>query len=173
MHAVAGPRWFVGTTRPQQEFVAASSLRSAGFTVFLPCSRHWVRQRFKLLRRAKASSALFPGYLFVQFDPKVSGWFEPIHRANGMRAVLHDVDGIPTPVPPNVIETLQKAEQAGEFDATRSRPRFRTGDMVEIKSGPLTGLLGKIRKADSRDRVRLLVGALAVDIDGHAVAAVR
>lgn len=166
-------RWYVGTTRPQQEFVAASALRDAGFDVFLPCSRYWVRPRFKLLRRQKCTAALFPGYLFVQFDPDSGCWFEWVYRANGMRAVLRDVDGIPSPVPANVIETLQKAEQAGDFDYTRSRPRFHAGDVVEIRSGPLMGLVGKIRKASSRNRVQLLVGALAVEIDGHALVTVR
>ena len=58
--------WYVVSTKPNQENRAALNLRKQAFEVLLPMmqkKRRHARQIETVLR------PLFPGYLFVEFDP--------------------------------------------------------------------------------------------------------
>ena len=76
-----GAAWFVVHTQPNAEAKAKRHLVNQGFTIYLPFYRRRVRHA---RRNEIVASALFPGYLFVRFDPQQDRW----RSINGTRGVV-------------------------------------------------------------------------------------
>jgi transcriptional antiterminator RfaH len=145
------PTWFCLRSQPKHEHIAAAHLRGmADVEVFLP------RVRFKRATRqgmAWVTEALFPGYLFAQFDWQTT--LRHVQAARGVRGVVHFGERWPL-VPEATIEELRLA--VGATGLHIISPELVPGDAVQIADGTLRGLRAVVtRVMPSRERVAVLM----------------
>jgi transcription antitermination factor NusG len=143
----ARDRWFVVRTKTRKEDYAVQQLERRDVSVFLPRIVEYGRDQI---------APLFPGYLFVRID-----LFRQYHRVvwtPGIRGFV-SFGAVPTPVQESVIYLI--ASSAGEGGVIRPLAPFKAGDRVQIKSGPLAGLVAVIQQPCSqRGRVKILLDFL-------------
>jgi transcription antitermination factor NusG len=159
--------WFAVQVTPRHEMTVNTLLSYKGYEQFLPlCTvrRNW-SDRVKTLEQP-----LFPGYLFCRSPHSTLG---SILRTPGVIRII-SFGGQPYPVPDDEIGDLQQAVQCGR--KKYCVPYLAIGQRVEIKAGPLTGIVGIITKFKNRDRLVLSVAsimkAVAIDIEACEVASV-
>lgn len=147
--------WFAIWTRSRHEKLVRDQLREKHVEVFLPTILKWSRWKD---RKKQIEWPLFPGYCFARFD--VTDRL-PVLKCEGVVSIV-GVDGHPSPIPPleiDGIRTLVESELA--FDPC---PLIKEGMMVEVKAGPLKGVVGRLVRKGSHARL-----VLSVDLIGQAV----
>jgi transcription elongation factor/antiterminator RfaH len=164
-------RWFAVQCLSNREFLAAAQLANQGYPVFLPCLERTRRhaRKFDTVRRP-----LFPGYLFVKFDPAIDRW----RCVNGTLGVARLIGGAtaPTPVPIGVIEAIgQACDDNGVLAA--GEEELLPGEDVRITAGPFSELVGRLESLDGAGRVRVLLEILgrrtSVALSRNQIAASR
>ncbi len=143
--------WFVVYTNINCEARAQKGLEAAGYTTFLPTLRKFIRHA---RQRRAVDRPLFARYLFVGLDPSRDGWFA-IRTTHGVESILGH-EGMPEPVPSEIVARLRAAQIAGRFDLTRPRVRFQLGDRVAVDGGPFGEFVGEVATADDGKRVEIL-----------------
>ena len=147
--------WAAVHTHALAEAKAAFHLRRQGFKVFLP--RY--RKRRRHARRVDTVAApLFPRYLFVALDPKVSLW-RSILSTVGVRDLVR-FGSAPAAVPEHVITGLRDRADAEGFVPTTPVDDLRAGDPVRIVSGPLSDVEALFECVTDAQRVTLLLDLL-------------
>jgi len=146
--------WCVVYTHAQSEDRAATHLRRQGYDVYVPQCRKWRRHA---RRRELVQRPLFPRYLFVLLDVMRASW-RPILSTVGVSTLLMRENG-PIPVPPGVVEQIQKGEASGLFDHAQDR-QFSHGDQVRIVDGPFADLIGRFQGLADRERVFVLLNIM-------------
>ena len=146
--------WHVIRTNVNCENRARKGIEALRFPVYMPVETKWIRHMRKRLR---VERPLFARYLFVRFDAAREHWY-PIRVTHGVESILTGNGGhIPACVPDAWIEEFARAEAAGVFDRTRAGAAFGKGDKVLVEDGPFAGLIGEVLRADSRQRVEVLL----------------
>ncbi len=129
----SGSAWWVLHTRPRAEKSLARKLLDRQAAFFLPvCKRQW-RNRGRLFR---SYVPLFPGYLFLQGDRQT---VSRVQETNLIARVLpvEDQSQLHTDLARVYCLIASGAPLAPE-------ERLQPGSLVEITSGPLAGLEGKV-----------------------------
>ncbi|HYY05761.1 MAG TPA: transcription termination/antitermination NusG family protein [Candidatus Limnocylindria bacterium] len=140
-------RWYVVRSKARKEDCAVQHLERRGVRVFLPRILEWGREEV---------APLFPGYLFVHIA-LVEQYYRVVWTP-GVRSFVA-FGATPTPVQDGVIAFI--AASAGEGGVIRPLAPFRAGDRVQIKSGPLAGLVAVVqRPCSGRGRVQILLDFL-------------
>jgi transcriptional antiterminator RfaH len=146
--------WYCVRSQPKHEHIAAAQLRQLeNVEVFCP------RLRFKRTTRRGlvwAIEALFPNYLFARFvmyDSKSAVMYgrgvSTILRFGGKHPVIAD----------HVIQSLRELMANEEMRVVERE--LKTGDNVQIVSGPFQGQEGVVhRMVPGRERVRILLEVL-------------
>ena len=155
-----GASWYALYTRHQHEKAVAQTLTAKGFEVFLPLysTAHRWQDRTKQL-----SLPLFPGYVFVRtgLDRRV--------RALATPGVHHFVPRADRPVPIPLTEIESVRELTQRTGLVEPHPFLKTGGWVRVRTGPLEGMEGIIRRWKGAFRlvisVELLQQSVAVEID--------
>ena len=141
--------WHVLRTEPRAEYLTADVLGREGVDVFFPCVKA------PNPRPGHDNTPLFPGYLFLRFDPVTEGWpsFRPAHHVAGWVS-FHGV--VPT-VPDGVIADLQqRIETINGGDGLWRR--FHRGEKVRVVSNNLDGLAEVVEEAKSpQGRAKVLL----------------
>ncbi len=157
------PRWFAVRTLPNQERRAQAQLQQQLFTTFLPLVEKSVRHARKM-RTVKA--ALFPGYLFVALDLSRDQW-RCINSTYGVSGLIM-AGAQPMPVPKGVVETfIALSSHHGLMDLTAD---LMIGSAVQVVSGPLSGMLGRLASCDNKGRVELLLDIMGQQVRVHSQA---
>jgi transcriptional antiterminator RfaH len=145
------PNWFCVRSQPKHEHIAAAHLKSmAGVQIFLPRVRF---QRSTRQGMAWVTEALFPGYLFAQFEWSQS--LRQVQAAPGVGGVVHFGTRWPV-IEDAIIEDLRQAVGADELHVIAST--LQPGDEVEITEGAMRGLRAVVsRVMPSRERVAVLL----------------
>jgi transcriptional antiterminator RfaH len=157
-------RWWVLHTRPRAEKSLTRRLLRRSVPFFLPlCNRQW-RHRGRLFR---SHVPLFPGYVFLQSDyqeafktleTNLVARILPVEDQNQLHGDLvrvHFLVASGAPLSPE--------------------ERLQPGAIVEITSGPLAGLEGKILRRGKRLKfiveVELLQRGVSVEIESWMIQA--
>ena len=149
-----GAAWFVVHTQPNAEAKAKRHLAHQGFTVYLPFYRRRVRHA---RRNEIVASALFPGYLFVRFDPEQDRW-RSINGTRGVVRILGD-DAAPRSLADSIIEEIKSRED--ETGAVRlNPPAFARGQAVQLAAGALADVSALFEQKRDQDRVVILLSML-------------
>ncbi|HET9481605.1 MAG TPA: transcription termination/antitermination NusG family protein [Candidatus Polarisedimenticolia bacterium] len=162
-----GHRWYAVSTRPRKEELVRVLLCQAGLPVVLPLVLEWSPSRRRMREKV---GLLFPGYLFVRF---LAGRdLAKVRWTAGVRSVLGAGD-CPTPVSDALIEEI--VSRMAPRGYIQQRPELGPGEQVEVRRGPLTGLMGVVESAStSRERVRVLLTLFdrrtAVELELHDLA---
>jgi transcription antitermination factor NusG len=147
--------WYAIWTRSRHEKLVRDQLEQKRFVVFLPTIAKWSRWKD---RKKQIEWPLFPGYCFIRFDGINR---LPILKCDGVVKIVGN-EGHPTPIPALEIDGIrQLIESELAFDPC---PFIKEGMMVEVKAGPLKGVVGRLVRKGSRARL-----VLSVDLIGQAV----
>ena len=148
--------WFAIWTRSRHEQVVREQLEKKRISAFLPTITKWSRWKD---RKKKIDWPLFPGYCFARFDPND---VLPVLKCTGVVNIV-SFDGKPAPIPDYELESIRLLVGSEmQFDPC---PLIHEGMMVEVVSGPLRGVIGRLMRKDAQ-RARLV---LSVDLIGQAV----
>ena len=141
-------RWYAVSVRPRHEKVVTRHLEHQGVNCFLPVYRSVRRWKD---RRKELDMALFPGYVFVNPNPR--------DRLGVLRApgVLRFVtfQGQPAALPDSEIRALKSSLSAGL--RPQPHPYLRQGTKVRVKRGPLVGAEGIMIRRKERFRLVLSI----------------
>lgn len=150
------PHWYAIWTRSRHEAVVREQLEQRDVETFLPTVTRWSRWKD---RRKKIDWPLFPGYCFARFDPADS---LRVLKCNGVVSII-SFEGRPAPIDEREVESIRVLVGSDlQYDPC---PFLREGATVEVVSGPLRGVIGRLVRKDSA-RARLV---LSVDLIGQAV----
>lgn len=163
---IRGMAWFVAFAAPTEmhwsldregrgHFPAERSIEELGFECFVPRE---VRRITRRGRKAEQVNPVFGSYVFVRFDRERDDW-NVIRHIPGIHDILSSLD-IPIRVPDKIVAYFKRCEAGGMFDYTTPRSAFKAGDDVEIKEGPFSTLIGKVRSASPRKKIRVLLDGL-------------
>jgi len=147
-------RWFVAHTQVQGEARAACNLERQGFTAFVPRYR---KRRRHARRVDTVSAALFPGYVFINFDVERARW----RSINGTFGVRHLVcqGNQPAALADGIVEEIKTREDADGLVRLDPAPLTK-GQRLRIVDGPFYDTAGLFAKMADRDRVIILLNLL-------------
>lgn len=183
-----GSRWYCVRTHPRQEYQALLRLAQQGFRAHLPryvSARQIIRQpkkngsfrdlvTGKLDEKEDIIRALFPGYMFVQFDRTREQWRSVVSTI-GIASLFMTSDFTPTPVARGIVERLIAKGRPGDgvIDDQYRGPDMpkqlneandiTAGMAVRITSGPFADVHG-ICTMSWQKRNELLISALGGDV---------
>lgn len=135
-------RWHVAQCRPRCEFVAKMNITEMGLSTFLPTIE---RRRSVGRRAADLIEPLFPGYLFVAFDPRIAQWRKIAAQRGVLRMLCHG--DRPDTIPTGVIDGLRElANQDGLIIDERPETvvEFMAGEWLRLTGGPFAGHSGLV-----------------------------
>ena len=151
----ASPAWYAIWTRSRHEQIVREQLEKKGFEAFLPTIARWSRWKD---RKKKIDWPLFPGYCFARFDGNER---LPILTCTGVVSIV-SFDNEIAPIPEQEIDGIRRLVQSDlQYDPCAL---IREGQMVEVVSGPLKGVFGRLVRKGAHARL-----ILAVDLIGQAV----
>lgn len=159
--------WYCIYVKSRHEFKVFERLKKAGIEAFLPAVerlRKW-KDRKKLVK-----FPLFPGYLFV-YMKKSHELMLKVIKTPGVVTFIKNPSGEPESVPDEQIIPLKRAIENGkEIDPY---PYLKEGQQVRIKSGPLAGATGILRKKERQHyfilSIHMLQRSVSVKIDASEV----
>lgn len=147
-------RWFVAHTQAQGEARAACNLERQGFTTFVPRYR---KRRRHARRVDTVCAALFPGYVFINFDVERARW----RSVNGTFGVRHLVclGNRPAALAEGIVEEIKTREDEDGLVRLDPAP-FTRGQRLRIVDGPFYDTAGLFAEMADRDRVVILLNLL-------------
>jgi len=172
-------QWFVVQTKLRREKEATDEIIKLGFDCFMPIEVRKRKDRSKKHRPiVEYEVAMFPGYIFPQFDiSQPCGW-QQIGRLHSVRGWLKSaLQESPRPIRGDFIERVRQEQIAVRAamvnDQAIKLERLPDGTRVIIQEGPFA-TLGGIVNMSVGDRVRIMLDAAGfseLNIERKAVAA--
>lgn len=147
--------WYVVHTHPRAEETARRHLTRQGFSAFLP---QYLKRRRHARRTDWIRAPLFPRYLFVAMDMKMTRW-RAISSTVGVSHLVC-LGEQPAQVPRGIIPDIQQRLDADGLIVIEPEVPFSEGDVVRVTSGALVDQLGLFQCATDEDRVILLLDLL-------------
>jgi transcriptional antiterminator NusG len=158
-------RWYALYVRSRHEKAVEKGLRGKGYTVFAPSYR---TKRKRVDRNIEMDVALFPGYVFCQFD---SNMRLPILLTPGIVRVVGRGNR-PEPVDDTEIASIRTLALSGH--SVQPWPFLESGQRIRLQSGPLAGAEGIFLRVKDEYHlvvsITLLQRAVSVVIEKDAVA---
>jgi transcriptional antiterminator RfaH len=151
--------WYCLQAKHKHEHIAAAHLRKLkGVSVFCP------RLRFRRQTRtgvAWVTEALFPGYLFANFD--LGRMQRVVGYAHGVRSIVSFANRYPTI---DEVTVAQLSQHVGEREIKVIDYEPLRGDSVKVAEGAFAGLDAVVTQTlPARDRVRVLMEFLGRKIE--------
>ena len=146
-------KWFIAQIKPNSYNSAVQNLKRQGFETFLPKMEITKRQKNKFLVE---SVYVFPGYIFVFFDPHIITWTK-VNSTYGVSKILA-FNKRPSEISPDLILELKNRYEINSN--LMSKENLRKGDCIKFFSGPFTDLIGKIESIDENKRIWVLLEAM-------------
>jgi transcription antitermination factor NusG len=149
------PAWFAVWTRSRHEASVRDQLLKRGVEAFLPTLPKWSRWKD---RRKRIDWPLFQGYCFARIRREDASM---VRTCPGAAAIV-GFDGQVTSIPDAEIDAIRTLVSSDlQYDPC---PLIAEGSVVEVISGPLQGVVGKLVRKNARARL-----VLAVDLIGQGV----
>ena len=161
----AAAPWYLAQLRPNAAHIAQAHLTRQGFGVFCPTQSETRRRGARFV---EVETLLFPGYLFVTFDPTSAPW-RAINSTRGISRLVTFGTAPPGPLPDPLIRGLMaRCDAAGHLlPPTRLEP----GDRVQVAGGPFADFVARVEAMAAPSRVWVLLDILgrdtrvAIDLD--------
>jgi len=140
--------WFLTQLKPNGFARAVVNLHRQEIETFMPLQKANLQTN-----KTPRLVPLFPGYLFVCFDP----WRVGLKTVNSTYGVLRIVPGASSRmggIPQSLIDGLQaRCDAAGVI---RPVADLAPGELVKITTGPFAGFIAEVDQLARSERVRLL-----------------
>jgi transcription antitermination factor NusG len=157
---VNASNWYAAYTKHQHEKTARDFLIQKGFEVLLPLYR--AKNRWKD-RTKVVFLPVFPCYLFIRADLERK---LEILKTPGVFWLVEN-GGIACEVPESDIDAIRMITRSSAH--IEPHPFLKCGELVRVRSGPLTGVAGILARVKNNYRVVLCVDllqkAVAVEVD--------
>lgn len=161
---VSSSEWFALQTKPRCEKAVEYALTRKGYECLLP-----MYQKSQVLshRPVKATLPLFPTYIFCQFNQEAVG---KAILTPGVRRIV-EFGGRPAALQAKEIIALQKLARTNLL----RKPWLYVpeGTLVQIKTGPLSGVEGLVSMHDDKEHLiitaSLLQQSVIVQLDENTV----
>lgn len=148
--AANADKWYLLQLKPNAHQVALRNLQRQGFHTFLPLQEVTLRRADRFIEKRRP---LFPGYMFVGFDPDAAPW-RKINSTLGV-AKLVSFSEQPRAVPDDLIAGLmQRCDSDGVI---RAPEQLEIGDSVQLLSGAFANFIARIEHIDEDQRVWMLI----------------
>ncbi len=152
--------WFAAHVRYQREQAVSALLAVKGIETYVPTFAvisQWADRKKQLDR------PLFPGYVFCRMG--AGEWFKIQSSAGVLRII--GVGKQPIEIDPHEMEAIHLMEAAGV--PRKPCPYVTVGDLVEVKSGPMSGFTGILKELRNERTLIISIGLLkrSVAIDLH------
>lgn len=144
-------KWIAVYTKPRHEKTVEKELQQKGFEVYLPL----LRERRNWSDRKKwVEFPLFRSYVFVRIELKNTLYI--LQTIGVVRVVKFGEDA--AIVNDDHIRAIKLMIEGGYNP--KAMDYFVKGDAVEVKDGPLKGLVGEVVRLDNHDRLVVRVDAI-------------
>lgn len=144
--------------RPHGLAQARAHLKRQGFETFSPVL---LESSFKLGKKRNELRPLFPGYLFVRFDPSTNGW-TAINSTRGVSRLILNDPRRPIPLPEGLMRTLHDRCDPDENYTTAED--LEIGDEVRVLTGPFAELVTRIEALPGAERVGVLIELMGREV---------
>ena len=146
-------KWFIAQIKPNSYLSATLNLERQGFETFLPKMEITKRQKNKFLVN---SVYVFPGYMFVFFDPHIITWTK-INSTYGVSKILA-FNKKPSEISSDLILELKIRYEINSNSIQKEK--LQKGDSIKFFSGPFTDLIAKVENVDEKNRIWILLEAM-------------
>ena len=136
-------KWFILQFKPNSHRLAERNLHARALNRFFH-ARSYQTQIQPLCQR---STPLFPGYMFVAFDP-TSGPWRQINCTIGVSKLV-SFGGQPSPVPLDLISGLMLRCNAG--GKLLPPKQLNKDDAVQLLTGPFANYIAKVETIDANN----------------------
>ena len=162
--------WFILQFKPNSHRLAEHNLNRQGFESFLPV--HEVT-KYKYNRYVSDLRPLFPGYMFVAFNPESGPWRQ-INCTFGVSKLVN-FGGQLRPVPPELISGLMlRCNPDGKLLPPN---QLKKGDSVQLLTGPFANYIAKVETIDAEQRAWVLMELMGrvtrISVDPNQVQTVK
>jgi transcriptional antiterminator RfaH len=152
-------QWFVAQLRPQGLVRAQAHLHRQGFETFAP-NILVTTTRGGAAREAR--KPLFPGYIFVSFDPDNSNW-GAINSTRGIAKLILSDPRRPQPLPRALMTGLRHRCDASGLLSPQLE--LSVGDRIRVLSGPFADLVTTIETLPSTARIGVLINLMGREVN--------
>ncbi|MBT3180346.1 MAG: UpxY family transcription antiterminator [Candidatus Marinimicrobia bacterium] len=143
--------WIAVYTKPRHEKTVENELQKKGYEVYLPL----LKERRKWSdRKVWVEFPMFRSYIFVKTELKNALF---VLQTIGVVKVIK-FGGEVAVVQDSSIQAIKLMIEGGYIP--EATDYFVKGDPVEVKEGPLKGLIGEITRVDNHDRFLVRVDAI-------------
>lgn len=145
-----GRAWYLAQLKPNSHRIAERNLLRQGFEVFLPMAEVTRRKAGKFVN---STAPLFPGYIFIAFDPGKSGW-RSVNSTLGITRLVN-LAGAPATVPDALVDGLRARCDAEGLVVPLDE--IASGQEVRLTRGPLADFVARVDTIEPDRRVWLLI----------------
>ena len=153
LHEDPAHHWYLAQVKPNAGAIAARNLSRQGFATFMPHEEitQVARGQFVAKRRP-----VFPGYVFVSFDPACGHW----RRINATYGVVKLVSfgGTPGRVPAGLVAEF--AARCNSDGVLSPDPGWQPGDRAVVAQGPFAGFAAEVAGLAEQQRVWVLLDVM-------------
>jgi transcriptional antiterminator RfaH len=146
--------WYLAQVRPNQFHIAEHNLARQDFAVFSPTQAETRRRGGRFVSETRP---LFPGYLFVSFNPASGAW-RTINSTYGVSRLVTFGARVPAPVPHALVAGLMaRCDEAGHLLPPQA---LKPGDRAHVLSGPFAQFVATVESLAPQRRVSVLLEVL-------------
>ncbi len=148
--------WYALYVKSRTEKKVALELEGTGIEFYLPLEK---RLKQWSDRKKWVEEPLFRSYIFVHIEPKE--YYKVLQTRGAVKYI--SFEGKAVPVPPQQIDAIKiyLSEKDPEINGDQV---WEVGKEVEVMSGKLTGLKGKLVKVNGKNRVKV-----EIEVVGSAI----
>jgi len=145
--------WCIAQIKPNSYCYAIQNLERQGFETFLPKIKITQRKENKFVVK---NVYVFPGYMFVCFDPHTISWTK-INSTYGVSKIL-TFSNKPAEISSDLILELKNRYEINS-NPTR-KETLKQGDFIKFFAGPFADLIAKVESVDEKNRIWILLEAM-------------
>ena len=143
-------KWFIAQIKPNSYNTAIQNLERQGFETFIPKMEITQRQNNKFLYK---SVYVFPGYMFVRFDPQIITWTK-INSTYGVSQIL-TFNKKPSEISTDLILELKIRYEFKK--SQKQKDKLKEGDSIKFNTGPFADLIAHVESVDENKRIWVLL----------------
>lgn len=138
--------WYAVYVKSRAEKKAQSELQYKKIECFLPLQRKLRRWSD---RKKWVEMPLISGYLFVRICLKQ---YDSVLQSNFIVSYVR-FEGKAATIPDKQIDFLKLLLKQNDIDLEITQEKFETGQLIEVTSGPLIGLQGKLMETKGKNKL--------------------
>ena len=146
-------KWYIAQIKQNSYRSAIQNLERQGFETFLPKMEITQKKENKFIVK---NAYVFPGYMFVCFDPDIITWTK-INSTYGVSKIL-TFNNKPSEISSDLIQDLKIRYEINSNPTQKET--LKPGDSIKFYSGPFADVIAKVESVDENNRIWVLLEAM-------------